>query len=452
MYYSLDALGQLPIPRYTQLCLIYSLDAPSYVCIEKTLKNGLHRLSIAFPWIAGEVVFDGASENHLKTKKIKFTNSIPLIIKDLRNEEHSIPTMNELRQTKFPVCSLDESDIAPCRSIILPSATVDSKAHVEPVFMIQANLITGGLLLTVAGHHSAMDITGLGEVIRLLSKACHEEPFTSEELVSGNLDRQNIIPVFDESYKPAAELGHHIRTSNETNNNDKSKWLLSSQCNWRCFVFDEKSLHDLKLLACDAVSDSISYVSTDDSLTALIYQSVIRSRLSRLNPTANVTCSRIVNVRKFLDIPPGYPGFVISPVYHTYTVAELAEKALGDVALQLRSALDPSDLAYRTREVATCISRIEDTSAISLGPRVNSVEGLVLSSWAKVNCRDLDFNLHLGKPEAIRIPLSMTFEGVAHILPKSANGEVAVAICLRDEDMEHLKMDEELSKYAVYVG
>ncbi|EEB05080.1 trichothecene 3-O-acetyltransferase [Schizosaccharomyces japonicus yFS275] len=452
VYYSLDPMGQLPIPCYIQLCLFYEVEDPSsYQDIEKTLKSGLQRLSASFPWIAGEVVINDTPESSLKTKRIKFTNNIPLIIKDLRNDP-SVPTMKELQKAQFPIQSLAENVIAPHGSIIIPSPAAQS----EPVFLVQANYLVGGLLLAVTGHHSAMDITGLGEVLRLFSKACHDEPFSSEELAIGNIDRQNIVPLFDESYTPGPELAQQIRTSEQKpslSNKDKSKWLLSPQkCSWGCFVFSQDSLSALKQLACSAISDSGKYVSTDDSLTALIHQSVVRSRLPRLDSTADVTCSRVVNVRKFLDIPSGYPGFLINPTYHTYKIETLLKEALGNVALELRSALDPSDLVYRTRALSTYISRIEDKSVISLGARINAGEGVMLSSWSKVNCCDLDFNLQLGKPKSIRIPNSVPFEGVTYLLPKGPNGEVAAAICLRDDDMELLKADEKFTKYATYVG
>ena len=39
------------------------------------------------------------------------------------------------------------------------------------------------------------------------------------------------------------------------------------------------------------------------------------------------------------------------------------------------------------------------------------------------------------------------------ILPKRLDGELStVAMCLRDEDMERLRMDEEFAKYKKYIG
>ena len=75
-----------------------------------------------------------------------------------------------------------------------------------------------------------------------------------------------------------------------------------------------------------------------------------------------------------------------------------------------------------------------------------------LSSWAKENCYDLDFGF--GKPEAVRRPRFVVGarEGLVYFLPKTLEGEIAVGVCLRDDDLERLKGDEEFAKFGTYVG
>jgi len=38
------------------------------------------------------------------------------------------------------------------------------------------------------------------------------------------------------------------------------------------------------------------------------------------------------------------------------------------------------------------------------------------------------------------------------MMPRTLDGEIAVAICLRDEDMKRLGADEEFAKYGRYIG
>lgn len=52
----------------------------------------------------------------------------------------------------------------------------------------------------------------------------------------------------------------------------------------------------------------------------------------------------------------------------------------------------------------------------------------------------------------MRRPKLVDFESLVYLMPKRPDGEVAVAISLRDEDMNRLKADEEFVKYGKYIG
>ena len=124
--------------------------------------------------------------------------------------------------------------------------------------------------------------------------------------------------------------------------------------------------------------------------------------------------------------------------YHTYTLQKLVEEPLGGVASQLRSTLDPqtSNLGYNTRTLATFLNRTPDKSIISFIATLDLSADIMLSSWAKLDCYEFDFNLGLGKPEAVRRLKFEPVEGLIYLIPRTLDGEIAVAICLRDEDME----------------
>lgn len=443
----LDVLGQQPLLKiYTQICCCFPVvDASSHSAIINTLTNGLERLSASFPWLAGQIVNEGSGEGNSGIFKIKPWEKIPrLVVKDLRHDP-SIPTLDALRRANFPFSMLDESIIAPCKT--LPDASASDAA---PVFLLQANFITGGLLLTFVGQHNTMDMIGQGQIIHLFSKACRNEPFTSEELASGNLARRNLIPFLDDSYKPGSELARQIvkPTPSPPVSNDTPK------CTWAYFTFPPASLRALKSLATETITLPSGYISTDDALSAFIWQSVIRARLPRLNPTAESTFARAVDVRRYLDIPLTYPGLVQNMTYHTYTLQKLVEEPLGGVASQLRSVLDPktSNLGYNTRALATFLNRTPDKNVISFTATLDLSADIMCSSWAKLNCYDLDFNLGLGKPEAVRRPQFPPVESLIYFMPRALDGEIAVAICLRDEDMERLRADGEFAKYARYIG
>lgn len=125
------------------------------------------------------------------------------------------------------------------------------------------------------------------------------------------------------------------------------------------------------------------------------------------------------------------------------------DESLGSLASRFRLAIDPitSNLGYDTRALATNLKENKGTTA-------GVVETLDLSSdtWARENFYELDFNLGLGKPESVRRPKFSPVESLIYIIPKRLDGELVVAICLRDEDMERLRVDEEFTKYGKYIG
>jgi trichothecene 3-O-acetyltransferase len=188
--FDLDVLGQqLQINRlYTQNTLCFELPNDSTSLqpqISTALSRGIKRLSASLPWVAGKVV------NLHGTFKIQSSQKTPpLVVKDYRNDP-SLPSWEALQEADFPFRMLDENLIAPCKTL----AVSDSEL---PVFLIQANFITGGLLLTFNGQHGSMDMTGQGQVMYLVAKACRNESFTPLELSVGNMDRRSVVPVLND--------------------------------------------------------------------------------------------------------------------------------------------------------------------------------------------------------------------------------------------------------------
>ena len=452
----LDVFGQQPgINIYTQLCLCFPLaDGSSDSVIINTLTRGLERLTASFPWLAGQVVNEGSCRGNSGVFKIKSLAKLPhLVVKDLRIGP-SMPTLDGLRRTNFPFRMLDETIIAPCKTI--PRDSDESTSNSKPVFLVQANFITGGLLLTFVSQHQAMDMPAQGQVMRLFSKACRNEPFTNEELSSGNLPRGNLIPLLDNSYEQGPELAHQIvkPTPPHPKPNSSNEPTSSPKCTWTYFNFHPTSLTAIKSLATKTMTLPSGYISTDDALSAFIWQSVIRARLARSDPKSESTFARAIDARRYLDIPKAYPGLVQNMTYHTHTFENLAVAPLGRIASELRSALDPktTNLGYITRALATFLSRTPDKGIVSVTAALDLSTDVMLSSWANLDCYNLDFNLGLGKPEAVRRPQFEPCESLIYLMPKTLDGEIAVGMCLRDEDLENLKADNDFTKYGEFIG
>ncbi|KAI4155885.1 MAG: hypothetical protein LQ340_000665 [Diploschistes diacapsis] len=447
----LDILGQQALLKiYTQICLCFPVvDASSYSSLIDTLIIGLERVSRSFPWVAGQVISEGSGEGNTGIFKIKPLAKVPrLDVKDLRDDP-SAPTMDALRCASFPFRMLDESVIAPRTT--LPSCA-ESPSDPAEVFLLQATFIKGGLILTFLGQHNAMDMTGQGHIIHLISKACRNEPFTPEELSTGNLPRRNIVPLLDRSYKQGPELARQIvkpisihPSSNEAIAQQEAP--TSPNSTWTYFTFSRASLAALKELATETLVSG--YVSTDDTLSAFIWQRIMQARLHRLTPATESTFARAVDVRRYLNIPKTYTGLIQNMTYNTSTLQSLSDQPLGAIASQLRAEVDPktSSLEYNTRALATHLSRSPDKTTVSITATLDLSLDVMLSSWAKLDCYDLDFGLGLGKPEAVRRPQFVPVESLIYLMPKALDGEIVVAVCLRDDDMDGLRKDKEFVKY-----
>jgi hypothetical protein len=121
----------------------------------------------------------------------------------------------------------------------------------------------------------------------------------------------------------------------------------------------------------------------------------------------------------------------------------------------MRQAVDPlaSDVAYRTRSLVTFLSQSpENATKTSFTATLDMSVDIALSSWTKVPAYEWDFGLRLGSPVAVRRPGFVPVESLMYLMPRSREGSVAVAMCLREEDLQHLLRDEEWKRFARYIG
>ena len=328
---------------YTQLCFCLRVtnDSPEHrSAIEYTLKSGLKQISASFTWIAGQVIHDKAEGCY----KIRSFEKTPrLIIRDIRAR---LPSMEDYQSSWFPGTMLTEDDIAPCMTFR------QSQEDPAPVFLLQANFVIGGVLLVFNGLHSCMDMAGQAQLISLFSKACRDEGFSAEELSAGNVPRRNVIPLLADNERfpeGDTQFQKHDRLTTSSNS------TTSPGAVWAYFSFSADALGTLKSLATKDVTSG--FVSTDDVLSAFIWQSVSRARLPRLSEEASVVSvfTRTVDTRRHLDIPPPYLGNAATKTSCNMPINKLVAEPLGSIASRLRAFL--SDVGYKIRTEATLLSR-----------------------------------------------------------------------------------------------
>jgi len=349
--------------------------------------------------------------------------------------------MQQLRESGYPVSMLEESIFAP-----RPGA-IAIPLEARRVLLVQANIVHDGLILVFSGDHAAMDLSGLFQIVRWFSGACHNVSLTSTELTTGNMSRRDLIPLLCSTYQPGDELSQQIPPTRTT-----VMPLSRVPCTWATFKVPSHAVREIKATA--TATCTSPYVSTDDSLSAFIWQSVARARKQRLAPETISKVARAIDVRKVLRISSTYPGLVQNNTFNQLSLRELSTRPLGIIASMLREAItskSPS-LEFYTRALATALSRAIDKSSLRVGANLDLSSDLLISSWESPGAYQLDFSLGLGPPGAIRMTCQNTFESMAYIFPFTLEGDTAILICLRDSDFAALMSDESFSRFAQYVG
>lgn len=439
-----DVFGQLIfLKSYTQLCIGF----PSNKAITDdelvvAIQTAATKLTDAFPWLGGQVINEGSGPGNSGLFKIvpyeKHQKNPPVIVKKISELDYE-----EIFKKKAPASMLDGDVLAARKGIPL-----SYEKHEEPaeVFSIQVNFIKGGVILAFATQHNAMDMNAQGHLIYLFSKAMMGKPFTETELKEGNRDRRNVIPLL----KDDEPLLDHSLLKVDLNAGPPEMHPAI----WVYFRFSRAHLDELKEKAISSVSNGRigTWLSTNDAVTTFFWQRLSAARQARLSPDDRTMLVRASNGRRSLNppLPPAYMGHCVTCTFTPLTFKEISNYKLGDLAVRLRKELMEID-DYAIRSVVTLIARTPDKSTISYAASSDLSKDILFSSWAHQETQNLDYGV-LGKPDFVRRQRFAPLESLCYLMPKSRNGDIDLAACLRAEDLAMLAKDEEWTKYTEYIG
>ncbi|KIV93222.1 hypothetical protein PV10_04456 [Exophiala mesophila] len=480
-----DALGNIPmVKNYMVISMIFSLpDSTSSTDVERSIRSGLDTLSDSFPHLKGHVIHNDKSSKdgrddigRVRIYPLNEANKdhISLTIKDLRKESN-FPSLETLRKAKFPLSMLDGKMLVPYHLIppFFELLYQDSPDRPARVLFFQENFINGGLILTIAANHTTMDMNGLGSVIELFAQACRGEAYTEQQLREVNQSRRDAVPLLGDDYTPGPEGEWFImktqnswtELANKTKDgSEEEKEGQTSPAVCRMFTFSPASLVKLKAEA--SVQTTAPFISTNDAVTALLWQTISKVRAERYknttspnsNTTANsdsctdfrTTIARQVDSRRHFNLSRLYGGHMATSVFSTSP--NVWRLPLGEVSAQLRLALSDPDVPFHLRAIATLVHRPQYRPRIAYAANLNFDRDVVISSWADVKCCETSFGSVLGVPEVAMRPRVAPFAAGAFIMPFTREGDLPVCVGLREDDMKRLSGDEELLRFAEYIG
>lgn len=453
----LGPLGQMPsLSTYTLLTLIFPIqEEPSEKYIISTLERAANQIVQAYPWLAGQVIVEKSTDENstssgifmIKEYKPHEGDSKFLHVKDCKE---LCPSFYDLAQLRAPPSMLDGTIICPAYGFanFYPD-------HVEkPVTIMQANLIVGGLLLTICTHHCVMDANGNEQFIRQFAALCRGEQLSEEDIRIGNSDQNTIIPPL----KPDQESHtlDMIRCPSSLGAPAISSWPPApSEGRWKSFRFPAKKAAALKSQAstlCSGSSD-IKYISTNDAVSAFIWSRVSAVRSAWLPKDSSSMLIRAVNGRKRLDPPlsNAYMGHTILCCHTSIPLQNVIEDDLSSTAAEIRRTL----LGVDDRQVRSFFHLLQtekDKTTINYGAKMNPAADIMITSFAAQKLYETDFGDGLGMPAFVRRPMLPDAQSLLYLMPTTREGDIDLIAGLSDDEFKGLLRDEKWGEYTELIG
>jgi hypothetical protein len=300
------------VPTYTLLTLGFPVQEESQQgTIIEVLENAANDIIEAYPWLAGQVITECATETSTGTFKIvryppHEGKSRFIHRKDCRD---LCPSYQDLVEPRAPSSMLDGSVLSPAYGF----ANMYPDHVTKPVTIMQANFIRGGLLLTVATYHSVMDANGNEQFIRQFARLCCGGKLSEEYIRWGNADQDTIVPPLKEGEDVNTEMMLSIRKPSSLG--DPSPiWPppVSSESGntWRTFRFSPSRIAELKVKASMPEEKyHVPYVSSNDAITAFIWLGISIARSAGHAENTSTRLIRAVSTRRRLK-PPVHEGYM----------------------------------------------------------------------------------------------------------------------------------------------
>lgn len=439
MFEAINILGQRSQLRiYTQITLGYETPGDYHVDdAVSVFKAGLARLAACVPWLAGSI----EDENGVTGISSTPGETISLAVEDMRQEE-STPCFAELKRMGFPARFFSEKHF--CSKMTIPGTHGETLGGDEPVFLVQLNIVDGGIFLSFIASHAVLDMVGQASVMRLLCELCDPSKKPSHEALLNTQLKRSTIPIIPDTPSMAAAEELFIQKPISVAPED-----LSGA--WRYFDFTKEKLERLKTACAKEITET-PFISTDDCLCALICKTVTRARSNRVDPSRHMKFARAVDARSLFEQDPHQIGVCLNMTFNRWPIREVTDQPLGVLASQLRGKL--SDRVYLRETVMVFGSMLSragkagtDGPLLSMAGTVDPSVDVQISSWSKLDCYENDFNLGLGNPTVVLRPTFVPVPGLVYFLPRRSDGGVSVTLCLRDDDMTQFVSDPLLLLY-----
>ncbi|EHK19636.1 uncharacterized protein TRIVIDRAFT_46740 [Trichoderma virens Gv29-8] len=322
----------------------------------------------------------------------------------------------------------------------------------SPVFRAVLSLVKGGCLLCISLNHSTADITAFGALLKIWASHCRTGSSEDIQFSQSWLDRTLIV---SNSHSAPADAPLLLHKEESSPSNQPSKPV---EVETHFFRYSAEYLKGLKLEVNKHLPDGISWVSTSDILTALLWGSAIFSEFSDENNDAvsDICSMRIaVNCRSRYNppLPKDYLGAAFGVSLVNAKKADLIDigrasgqaysiSAIANVAAAVRQSIHVIDEG-KMNTIVNHLSAQEDVTGLKLCQQPASIS---IVSWADEGVYELDWGIELGYCEAVRLPTFKT-KRYPVIFPRLPNGDLEVLVSFDQELLNRWKEGYDMSPW-----
>ena len=434
------------------------------------LRDGLSKTLKAITVLSGTVQAIGQKGELCVTAPWNTVDDI-FLVNDLRNKEGL--SYQDLRDKNFPMEDLD-------KRILMPVARIRGVGN--PVLIVQANIIRGGIITSLLLHHNFTDENGTAAIAEVWAAYCRGEDgsrlVTREMIDRGRLMQRGWesasladVPEYSlmpDQQAPSGSLVSCIYTffrdwltlrlrgwTMGTKKLEGEKFPEPTKIDSAIFFFPKDRLVELKSLAKNHSEDDSAWVSTSDALCALLGCCIHCARGEEIRSMANRRCriALVVQGRRMLD--PPLPSEYIGNVTNFASITVPSESVLStpasvaEIAHLIRHQIKRIDEPYIRKAIAA-LSSVKDLSRVIPTPPSPSEDTIGVSSWARQRYYDMDWGKTVGT-RIERVRFGAGKQNLIIIMPElNCPNEcgVEVEIGLERGQMERLKQNELFMRFS----
>ena len=455
-----DVIGQFPIlMSYTPLAYLFPWNAEklSQEAVVSDLKTAADKLILLFPWLGLRVTNVATEPGAFEAQMAPWpAGTEPESIVTANDLTDKMPSYDEFSTANCPLSLLDGQLICPYGGF--PARHDEAKLGPAPVVAIRANFITGGILLVFMAHHNIIDAAGLFRLMIHMSVIMNGHELASEDVKQGNRDRRKVVRLLDHGTKPRRDHGYLLPPSPAAPPPPSS----ASTAQWAIFRVRKSALAQIKAQATPARVKGEPYtnITLDDAVSAFYWKrlSTVRVCNKGFPPSTRSKFSRAIDARVLVGVPESYLGHMVYSCFTYLSFGQVVhELSLAEIASRLRADLNEAYTEHAVRCYVTFLAREvkrEDRSRLAYcGPfdRRTDVSSSSVAGFTEL--MELAFG-RLGRPRCLRRPATVpALPGVLYVMPPDPGSEDPVlVVCLDEEDLEGLIMDEEWAEACEYIG